>query len=138
MPRPTRSLLDLQESLKSFAKIAEGNVWRGNNQLQINFEADNPVKTGNVSENGSGGRTWASLLKVYGLWYDDGNVTITSAGRVIIEGRFFYQQVVHQILNFQLRSPYSEHQRLEPTFKIFPFRIILKMLLDKKINFLQK
>jgi len=138
MPRPTRSLLDLQESLKSFANIAKGNVWRGNNQLQINFEADNPAKTGNVSENGSGGRTWASLLKVYGLWYDDGNVTITSAGRVIIEGRFFYQQVVHQILNFQLRSPYSEHQRLEPTFKIFPFRIILKMLLDKKINFLEQ
>ena len=138
MPRPTRDLHDLHDSLKYFASIAKGKKWYGNKSLQIKFEAGNPAKTANAGKYGSGGRTWAALLKVYGLWYDDQSVTITSAGNVILSGKNMYEQIVHQIMNFQITSAYSVHQNMQDGFKIFPFRIILKMLLDLRIKYLEQ
>ncbi len=136
LPRPTRDLHDLESALKSFAVIAKGKKWRGNRDLQKQFEGKIPHKTEHVGDYGSGGRTWAALLRVYGLWYDDTNVTITSAGQVLISGKNVYEQIVRLILSFQIPSAYSEHQKMEDGFKIFPFCFILDLLLDDRLEYL--
>ena len=138
IPRPTRDPLDLSSALKAFARIAKGKKWRGNRALQKKFEASIPSKTGNVGDYGSGGRTWAALLRVYGLWYNDSKVTITSAGEVLISGNNIYKQMVRLILNFQIPSAYSEHQKLDEGFRIFPFRFMLQLLIDTRIKYLDQ
>ena len=136
--RPTRELRDLKPALVCFSELAKGKKWFGNKALQKRFERENPAKTENAGSYGSGGRTWAALLRMWGLWYDDKCVTLTSAGEVIVSCNNVYQQIVRLIMNFQITSSYSEHQKLESGFKIFPFRFILKLLLDKKIKYLQE
>jgi len=136
--RPTRSLNDLKPALKDFARLARGEKWVGNRTLQKKFEKENSAKTANVGAYGSGGRTWAALLRMWGLWYNDKSVTLTSAGELILSCKNVYEQIVRLIMNFQITSAYSEHQKLESGFKIFPFRLILKLLLDKRIKYLEE
>ena len=137
--RPTRDLHDLELALKAFSKLAKGKKWRGNRLLQRKFETENPAKTKHAGIYGSGGRTWAALLRVYGLWYeDDDSVKLTSAGEVLVSGKNVYQQIVRLIMNFQITSAYSEHQKLEDGFRIFPFRFMLRLLLDKRIKYLEE
>ena len=137
--RPTRDLHDLELALKAFSKLAKGKKWRGNRPLQRKFETENPAKTKHAGIYGSGGRTWAALLRVYGLWYeDDDGVKLTSAGEVLVSGKNVYQQIVRLIMNFQITSAYSEHQKLEDGFRIFPFRFMLRLLLDDRIKYLEE
>ena len=73
--RPSRDLRDIEDSLKCFAKIAEGQRWSANRDLHKRFEAENPVKTPNVGSYGSeggGGRTWAAWLRSWGNVVRDG------------------------------------------------------------------
>lgn len=137
--RPTRDLRDLQLALQSFAGLARGKRWRGNQQLQTQFEKENSAKTTHVGSYGSGGRTWAALLRMWGLWYDDRCVTLTSAGDVILSSsEHVYPQITRLIMNFQITSAYSEHQKLDPDFRIFPFRFMLKLMLDARIKYLEE
>jgi len=139
--RPTRDPNDFDLAITAFKDVAEGKNWRGDRELHRKFErALAQVKTFNVSRDGSGGRTWAALLRSYGFWYNETQVTLTPAAITILENRNAerYKQIVHQILNFQLPSAYSEHKKLEPGFKIFPFRFILKLLLDIRIKYLEE
>lgn len=142
--RPTRDLHDLEEALKCFAKIAEGKRWRGNRELHQRFEVENPAKTGHSGTHGSrgsGGRTWAAWLKSWGMWYDDECVTITDAGKLIINAKTpaqVHDQIKHMIMTFQITSAY--HERLKPKqdsdFQIFPFRFMWGLLLDKDVQYL--
>ena len=126
----------MDDSLIKFAEIAEGKKWVRATDLQMKFELENPAKTLNKGEYGSGGRTWAALLNQYGLWYNPNNVTITEAGRAIIDGKDRYGQTQQQILNLQHPSAYVEHKKLEDGFRIFPFRFLLRLLLDKRLEYL--
>lgn len=139
--RPTRDPNDFDEAIKAFKNVAEGKNWRGDRNLHKKFEEEiAQVKTLNVSRDGSGGRTWGALLRSYGFWYNENNVTLTPASETIlanINGER-YKQIAHQILNFQIPSAYSEHKKLESGFKIFPFRFILKLLLDRRIQYLEE
>lgn len=142
--RPTRDLHDVAESLKSFASIARGKKWRGNRALHQKFEMENLAKTSNrgkYGSAGSGGRTWAAWLKMWGFWYDEKCATLTDAGDLIVSTKnpeHIHNQIVHMIMTFQITSAY--HERLRPRqasgFKIFPFRFMLKLLLDAKVKFL--
>ena len=142
--RPTRDLRDLQEALKSFASIAEGKKWSKNRELHRRFEGENPAKTPNVGRHGghgSGGRTWAAWLRMWGMWYNGDDVTLTDAGNLVRSAknhRDVHSQIVHMIMNFQITSAY--HDGLRPRqardFCVFPFRFMLRLLLDKDVRFL--
>ena len=141
--RPTRDLHDIEYALKSFAEIAQGQKWKGNRQLHKKFEVNNPAKTSNVGQHGgegSGGRTWAAWLKMWGLWYNDDCVTLTDAGEMIVstkDPQDIHKQIVHLIMTFQITSAYHKKLKYTPEFQIFPFRLILRLLLNPKIEYLK-
>ncbi len=142
--RPTRDLHDLEESLKCFARLAEGRKWSGDREMHQRFEVENPAKTshsGIHGSMGSGGRTWAAWLRSWGMWYDEENVTLTDAAKMIIGARDkadVHKQIVHMIMTFQITSAYHESLRAGhySEFRVFPFRLILKLLLDKDVSHL--
>ena len=140
--RPTRDLRDIPDSLRAFARIAEGKKWAGNRDLHQRFEVENPAKTSHAGErgsNGGGGRTWAAWLRSWGMWYDGGNVTLTDAARLILAAKSpadVHKQIVHMIMTFQITSPYHEGLRRKDYsgFRVFPFRLMLEMLLDRRVG----
>lgn len=140
--RPTRDLHDIEKSFKCFAKIADGQQWRGNRELHERFEVENPVKTtnaGRYGSRGSGGRTWAAWLRSWGLWYEAERVILTGAGELIANSSSpndVRKQIIHQIMTFQILSAYHVKLKLDSDFKIFPFRFMLKLLLDEDVKFL--
>ena len=143
--RPTRDLHDLPDSLKAFAGIAEGEKWAGNRELHQRFEVENPAKTshsGTHGSEGSGGRTGAAWLRLWGRWYDGERVTLTDAARMILGAREpgdEHKQIVHMIMTFQITSSYHEGLRRwnYSGFRVFPFRLMLEMLLDERVGYLQ-
>ncbi len=143
--RPTRDLRDLPDSLRAFAGIAEGARWAGNRELHRRFEVENPAKTSHSGTHGSeggGGRTWAAWLRLWGMWYDSGRVTLTDAAKLILGAKRpedVHKQIVHMIMTFQITSPYHEDlPRADYSgFSVFPFRLILEMLLDERVGHLQ-
>lgn len=143
IPRPTRDLHDLRDTIRTVKKIAEGKKWKGSRSLHKKLETELEkleLKTPNLSRSGSGGRTWATVPRVYGLWYDENVVTLTSAAeKVLLSEEEAYKQIVHQILNFQFPNTYTEIKNLlEDDFKIFPYRFMLKLLLDDRIDYLSQ
>ena len=140
--RPTRDLHDLPDSLRAFAAIAEGRKWAGNTELHQRFEVENPAKTshsGTRGSRGSGGRTWAAWLRLWGMWYDSERVTLTDAARMILAQRKAgdpHKQIVHMIMTFQITSWYHEGLRRADCsgFRVFPFRMMLEMMLDRRIG----
>ena len=142
MTRPTRDLHDLKDALVCFADIAEGKRWSGNRDLHKRFEMENPAKTPNSGKNkseGSGGRTWAAWLRSWGMWHDHERVTLTDAGKLIVNTKKpteVHKQIIHMIMTFQITSAYHDELGHDPNFKIFPFRFVLELLLDGRIRFL--
>ncbi len=140
--RPTRDLHDLGEALTCFASIARDQKWRGNRDLHRRFEEENPAKTphaGSYGANGSGGRTWAAWLKMWGMWYDDDSVKMTDGADLIISARdpeIVHKQIVHMIMSFQITGAYHNSLGYGRGFKIFPFRFMLRLLLNPQIKFL--
>ena len=143
--RPTRDLHDIEEALRSFAHIAKGKKWKENRHLHKRFEVENPAKTSHTGKHrssGSGGRTWAAWLRMWGMWYDEDNVKLTDAGELVASSKFskeVHNQIVHMIMTFQITSAYHDNPRINQAkdFKIFPFRFMIRLLLDKKVKLLK-
>ncbi len=139
--RPSRDLRDLKEALSYFYEIAEGKKWYANRELHKKFELNNPAKTSNygkISE-GGGGRTWAAWLRMWGLWYDKHCVTLTPAGRILVEEdnpEIIYKQITHLIMRFQITNAYLESEGMEEGFQVFPFQFLIQLLLHKNIEYL--
>ena len=73
------------------------------------------------------------------MWYEMDRVTLTDAGRLIAgssDPNDVRNQIIHQIMTFQILSAYHAELKMDPDFKIFPFRFMLKLLLDKNVEFL--
>lgn len=135
MTRPTRNLRDLPAAVRAFDKLVVGKRWTGNRELQRNFEENITAKTSNVSRDGSGGRTWAAWMRMWGLWHEyRGVARLTGAGTVLVAGGHNSVQIRRLIMNFQLPSAYEPHRNLDPDFRIFPFRFVLRLLLDGRLD----
>jgi len=140
--RPKRRLVLLVDALKAFMVVAQGEVWRGNRALHVLYE--NALETAGVKARGKrrderagGGRTYAAWLHAYGLWFEDsdGIVWPTFAGQDLLEGRQPRDILLHQLLNFQYPSPYSQRVKIHERFhRIFPFRFLLKLLLEPRLE----
>lgn len=138
--RPKRKLLLVPDLLRIFAAVVEEKRWHGNRGLQIEFEqalTDAQWKAQNVSEDGSGGRTYAALLYMLGLWYEHmGQVFITNAAKEIIEGDPPVPVLTKQLLDMQFPSAYS----IKPTvnvsrdFRLWPYRFLLNLLMDTDLS----
>jgi hypothetical protein len=151
IPRAIRELDHIKILLPLFKQVALNKTWpdkklenKLRKMLQKEAKKTNPeleVKTKPKSKNPGDMRTRAGNLRLFGLWYTDENnkVALTQAGNAIVESpENFYRQMLSQILRFQYPNPYhiEGRQKMDSSFKIFPHRFIITLLLDKKIKYL--
>lgn len=143
LSRPKRKLILVPELLRIFSAVAEGEIWEGNRELQKLFENElirAQWKAQHSSEDGSGGRTYAILLFLLGLWYKDAEdkVNITLAGKELIAGNSPVPIITKQLLDFQYPSPYSikSNVNVSSNFIIQPFRFILRLFLETDLTYI--
>ncbi len=136
--RPKRKLILVPDMLRIFAAVVEGKKWKGNREIQLQFEialTEAQWKAQNISADGSGARTYAVLLFMFGLWYEDeeNGVCITLAGEEILGGALPVPIITKQLLDFQYPSPYSLNRNVNIShdFKIQPYRFILNLFLQE-------
>lgn len=121
--------------------------WRGNRSLHRKYEqllADAGMKQNNVSRDGSGGRTWAAMLKTYSYVYEDinGYLKPTKVANAILDGHKIPENIRKQVLTLQIpngyfvssafRPKYSSGYRIQPV--MFLIRLANSQLLDKYIT----
>jgi len=139
--RPKRKLILVPDLLGIFSSVAGGQNWKGNRSLQIEFETaltNAQWKAQNISRDGSGGRTYAALLRMLGLWYEDKEkgAQLTIAGQEILAGYSPIQIITKQLLDYQYPSPYSLNRNVNISheFRIWPFRFIINLLLETELE----
>ncbi len=164
LTRPFRGLLVMQPAMILFSKF-KGMKWHhGDTEdedekqeiLNHNCEYDRDLFNNNFKgsvqpscsegvvtdrlDRGSGGRTWASKLFAFGLWYKDRNkcVQLTQAGKALCKADNPLPIIQKQVINFQYPSSYSKAAHMAPNIRIFPFRFILELLLDEDIGYLSE
>ena len=110
--------------------------WSGNRDAHLNFERklnEQEIKRKNVSNDGSGGRTWAAMLKTFAYVYTDeaGRLKLTKVGKAVMEGNKVRENVTKQILTLQIPNAYFLESGFRPPFesgfRIRPARFLIKL-----------
>ncbi len=140
--RPKRKLNPVPEILSVFAETTLEHQWDASRNLHIQFE-NNLEKAGlkrvgaRRDGTGSGGRTYAAWLRSLGLICEESTtkgVYLTLAGEAIIDGRSPVAVLRKQVLDYQFPSQFSLSVGVDERFKIKPFRFLLRLLLDDRIQ----
>src|SRR5699024_6015223 len=97
--------------------------------------ASEELKRQNISNDGSGGRTWAAMLRTFGYIYlnKDGYLILTKVGVAILDGEHIRQNVSKQILTLQLPNAYVLDSGFSPKFDS-QFKIRLARSLIMLVN----
>ncbi|WIM41141.1 AlwI family type II restriction endonuclease [Paenibacillus sp. PK4536] len=133
------ALLALSDATNSF------NIkWSANREAHLEYERSlyrHGVKRENVSNDGSGGRTWAAMLKTFSYIYtdDQGFLKLTKVGKKLIEGKKIRENVTKQILTLQIPNAYflesGFRPQFESSFKIRPARFLIKLTNQEKLDY---
>ncbi|MFI8712837.1 AlwI family type II restriction endonuclease [Brevibacillus brevis] len=133
------ALLALSEATMGFSI-----QWSGNREAHLNYERalnTRGVKRENVSNDGSGGRTWAAMLKTFAYVYTDeeGCLKLTKVGKKILDGEKVRDNVTKQILTLQIPNSYflesGFRPQFESTFRIRPARFLIKLTNQAQLNY---
>ena len=133
------ALLALEVATRGF-KIP----WSRNREAHIAFERElgtMGVKRDNVSESGSGGRTWAAMLKTFAYCYvdDEGFLVPTKAGQSIIRGERVFENIKKQILTLQIPNAYFLEPGFRPKFdsefSIRPARFLIRLVHQSELDY---
>lgn len=139
MTRATRQIGSAMDATPLLKEVFEGK--KNTRELQKRFGerlAEEGIKTSGKTRADSGGnRTWMTLPKIFGLCYEDENkiVRFTQAGNVVAKGGKTAMQIMaKQLLTFQYPNRTQEHssQKMSEKFGIFPYRFLVKLLLNVK------
>lgn len=144
--RPKRKLNSVPEVLATFADLSLNQEWEGQRNSHIEYE-DALEKAGlkrtgeRRDQTGGGGRTYKAWLVSLGLIFiqeSTGKVKLTLAGEAIMNGDSPVLVLTNQILKYQFPSSFSIGRGVQVSdrFKIHPFRFLLKLLDDKRIEYL--
>lgn len=140
--RPKRKLNAVPEILSVFAETTLEHQWDGSRNLHIQFE-DNLESAGlkrvgtRRDNSGSGGRTYAAWLRSLGLICQETTtkqVYLTLAGEAIVNGKSSVDVLTRQVLEYQFPSQFSLSVGVNERFKIKPFRFLLRLLLDERLE----
>jgi hypothetical protein len=136
--RATRQIQSCISATKILKKF-EGREWTRDVQEEFGKAiADAGIKSDGITRKDSGGnRTWAVLPKTFGVWYKNENncVVFTPAGNIVADGgKEAIKMMERQILTFQFpnRTADTAQQIMDPSFKIFPHRFLVKLMLEVK------
>ncbi|EKJ3115842.1 AlwI family type II restriction endonuclease [Enterococcus faecalis] len=144
--RPQRDPNYFPNALETL-KIATNNFkekWNSNRSIQKEYEvvlADKKLKRANISNDGSGGRTWVAMLRTYSLVYlaDDGRLVPTKVGLALLEGRKKFDNLCKQLLTLQIPNSYFEstgfRPKFAPDFKIRPIRFLIKIVCQEPLDY---
>lgn len=147
--RPKRKLNSIPEILAVFSTVSLDAQWQGSINLHLNFE-EGLERAGlkRVGERrdarGSGGRTYYAWLASLGLVFTQESTNksyLTLAGEAIMQGKSPVEVLKNQVLKYQFPSPFSlspasSKTRVTERFRIRPFRFLLKLLYDERIEYL--
>lgn len=148
VPRNKRKLFPVVDILSLFSLQTLGEAWKHELDKQLIFEAEleryGLKKTGERRDRRAGGaRTYESWLYNLGLiFYDtkDQIVRTTLAGEALLLGQSPVPIMTNQLMKLQYPSPYSIRPRVDIhyRFQIRPFRFLLRLLNDQRIQTLNK
>ena len=133
------ALHSLQKATNNFSK-----KWVGNRGLHKKYEsilASEELKRQNISNDGSGGRTWAAMLRTFGYIYlnKDGYLILTKVGAKILDGEHIRQNVSKQILTLQIPNSYFLDSGFRPKFdsefQIRPARFLIRLVNQSILNY---
>ncbi len=129
----------LQEATNNFTL-----KWEGNRELHKHYEAvlaSHKLKRNNISNDGSGGRTWCALLKTFAYCYVDKNGVVkpTKVGQALVDGIKEYENVKKQILTLQIPNAYFLERgfrpKFESSFRIRPARFLIKLVQREDLQY---
>lgn len=144
--RPKRKLDSVPEVLSTIATIALNQEWTGERESHLKIEealenAGLKREGDRRDQTGGGGRTYMSWLESLGLVFKQnktGKIKLTLAGEAIMNGEPPLSVLTNQILKYQFPSSYSLSVKVSDRFKIRPFRFILRLLSNPRIQFLTR
>lgn len=144
--RPKRKLNSVPEVLATFADLSLNQEWQGQRESHLAYEealeAAGLKRIGDRrDQTGGGARTYKAWLMSLGLIFSQNNgnkIKLTLAGEAIMNGESPVEILSNQILKYQFPSSFSLGRgvHVAERFKIRPFRFLLKLLADKRINYL--
>ncbi|MDY7433500.1 AlwI family type II restriction endonuclease [Bacillus sp. V26] len=144
--RPERDPHFHSNAIKALAEATDNFTikWQGNRDAHKRYEtvlASKGLKRNNISNDGSGGRTWCAMLKTFAYCYIniDGFVKPTKAGHALINGIKEYENVKKQILTLQIPNAYFMESGFRPkftsSFRIRPARFLIKLVQRADLNY---
>lgn len=141
--RPKRKLTSIPEVLAVFSDVTMGRPWQGARDLHLAFEEalENAglKRVGTRRDRtGGGGRTYLAWLKSLGLVFeqeDTGQMRLTLAGEAIMQGQSPVGILKNQVMKYQIPSPSSVRNKVADDIKVRPFRFLLKLLRDRRLDY---
>lgn len=144
--RPQRDPQFHPEALRALDVVTEHFTleWRANRDLQKKYEGQlnkDGLKRENISKDGSGGRTWAAMLRTFSYVYLDDTKRLkpTKVGSKILAGEHVRENITKQILTLQIPNAYFLAKEFRPPyeegFRIFPARFLLRLVSQSILNY---
>lgn len=133
------AMRSLQTATKNFTKR-----WSGERTLHKHYEevlANDGLKRQNISNDGSGGRTWAAMLRTFSYVYidDTGTLKPTKSGLALLAGDKVRENVTKQILTLQIPNAYfldsGFRPKFESDFQIRPARFLVRLVNQKELDY---
>ncbi len=144
--RPKRKLNSIPEVLSTFAELSLNQEWEGQRTTHLSLEEAleqaGLKRTGERrDQTGGGARTYKAWVASLGLIFTQestGKMMLTLAGEAIMAGDSPVEVLKGQILKYQFPSAFSLSRGVQvaPRFKIRPFRFLLRLLADDRIQYL--
>lgn len=144
--RPKRKLNSVPEVLAAFADLSLNQEWEGQRDSHLAYEealeeAGLKRKGERRDQTGGGARTYKAWLSSLGLIFTQestGRIKLTLAGEAIMNGESPVKILSNQILKYQFPSAFSVSRGVQVAsrFKIRPFRFMLRLLMDSRIQYL--
>lgn len=144
--RPERDPAFHEEALRALS-TATNNFsikWTSNRQLHKDYEQaliDIGVKRNSISADGSGGRTWAALLKTFAYCYTNshGFLIPTKVATEILHGNSVFENIKKQILTLQIPNAYFLEKgfkpKFDPNFSILPVRFLIRLCTNNSLSY---
>lgn len=144
--RPERDPQFHAEALKALQQATNNFTakWNGNRVIQKNYEqalVDAGLKRDNISDSGSGGRTWCAMLRTFAYCYidDAGFLHPTRVGEALLKGEKEHDNVSKQILTLQIPNAYFLEKGFRPKyeedFAIRPARFLIKLVNQESLDY---
>lgn len=144
--RPERDPKFHVDALRALQKATDDFTikWARNRLAHKRYEqvlAEENIKRPNISNDGSGGRTWAAMLKTFSYVYidDEGFLRLTKVGEQLLNGNSVRENVKKQILTLQIPNAYylesGFRPKFEDDFQIRPARFLIRLVNQSSLSY---